>query len=80
MDFSTGKNVRNGYVGTNSAEDCQLLCQITNPCRFFSFDVENKRCWLKRTNGGKVKSQNFISGLKYCNQTGNTKVYHNLLH
>lgn len=71
MDYSTGKNVRKGYVETGSAEDCQLLCQTTNPCRFFTFDAENKRCWLKRTSEGKTKKENFISGQKYCDQKGN---------
>ena len=70
VDYSFGKNVRNGYVETDSAENCQLLCQTTNPCRFFSFDAENKKCWLKRSNEGKTNKDNFVSGQKHCNQKG----------
>ena len=69
-DYSRGKSVRNGFVETNSDEACKLLCQTTYQCRFFTFDEKRKRCWLKRSNRGKIAKDNFISGKKYCNEEG----------
>ena len=70
IEFANDKNVRNGYVKSETAEECQLLCQTTNPCRFFTFDVKQKMCWLKRSNEGRKENNNFISGKKYCEESG----------
>ena len=70
IEYSNGKSVKNGFLETESAEACKLLCQTTHQCRFFTFDAKRKRCWLKRSNKGKVMRNNFFSGKKYCDEKG----------
>ena len=74
VEFSNDKNVRNGFVRSETAEECQLLCQTTNPCRFFTFDATQKTCWLKRSDTGRNVNNNFISGKKYCKENGELKL------
>ena len=50
-----------------NAKDCQLKCQQTEGCKFWSYKpVEGKDCWLKTNNNFKEDKSNRISGPKYC--------------
>ena len=61
------------YVGNeisntwrNSASDCQLFCQATEECRFFTFKHIADECLLKTTDSGRSYYLNAVSGKKYC--------------
>ena len=69
-DYSKGKTLRNGFLGLSSVKQCQLVCQTTPQCQFFSFDLDNERCWLKKSDDGRVFKTDFISGKKYCEEKG----------
>ena len=60
-DFKTLTDVHN-------AEDCQVKCyyETGNDCNFFSYDTIAKKCYLKRTMSGIVRSNQFQSGPKTC--------------
>ena len=79
MDYANGKVLRNGFLGVESVSQCQLLCQTSLHCKFFSFDLDNKRCWLKKSDEGKVFKTDFVSGKKDCYEKGTTLYSINLL-
>ena len=79
VDYANGKVLRNGFLGVESVSQCQLLCQTSLHCKFFSFDLDNKRCWLKKSDEGKVFKTDFVSGKKDCYEKGTTLYSINLL-
>ena len=51
---------------TNSASECQRLCQQENNCNYFVFDTKKDWCWLK-TNANNQKAQlGSTLGPRYC--------------
>ena len=67
MVIETGNKYAEEFDG-NSATDCQQLCQSVDNCLYFTFkNGENvKRCFLKNSDGGRMESENKISGPKNC--------------
>ena len=55
---------------SESAEVCQLLCQIKKGCMTFTYKLSTKECWLKTTDSGRRVAAGSISGKKYCNGDG----------
>ena len=71
IQYYGGINARgNGFVETDSAQHCKLICDTTNNCNFFTFATHLKRCWLKRSVKEKVLDRNYISGRTTCNENG----------
>ena len=71
IQYYGGINARgNGFIETSSVKHCQLICETTNNCHFFTFDTHLKRCWLKRTVKEKVLDGNYISGRTNCKEKG----------
>ena len=53
-----------------NATSCQMECQQTEECKFWSFNTgEGKNCWLKSNNQHKEHKFNRISGPKYCGES-----------
>ena len=51
-DIKPAPYASNGAFGTQSAHECQQLCQRVNDCKFFLFDtrftkIDSIKCWLK---------------------------------
>ena len=71
IQYYGGINARgNGFVETNSVKHCQLICETTNNCNFFTFATHLKRCWLKRTVKEKVLDGNYVSAKTNCEEKG----------
>ena len=64
LDLDILKNIEN-------AETCQIYCQETDNCNYWSWNSKNLNCARKYEQGllGGVSKKNYISGPKYC--TGN---------
>ena len=74
IQYYGGINARgNGFVETYSVKHCQLICETTNNCNFFTFNTHLKQCLLRRTIKGKVLDGNVISGRTNCEEKG---MYH----
>ena len=60
----------NGTGRQNTAMACQMLCQLRNECKFFTYIPENKACWLKSSDIGRRQSPipglRHIFGKKFC--------------
>merc|ERR1719162_1534461 len=41
-----GTNMNNGET-TPSADDCKLLCDVTQDCKGYTWKTDSKECWLK---------------------------------
>ena len=55
----------------DSAIECQTFCRETDQCRFFTYDTQNKYCWLKTSKEGRRQdAYGCISGKKTCDQPG----------
>ena len=71
IQYYGGINARgNGFVETNSVKHCQLICETTNNCNFFTFAIHLKRCMLRRSFKGKVIDGNHVSGRINCEEKG----------
>ena len=54
-------------ITTSSPKHCQIECQGVAHCRAWTFNGDNKNCFLKTSNSGKQASLPFVtSGPKYC--------------
>merc|ERR1711997_816048 len=55
------------YVSTANAEACQIECQNTNGCEYWTWDPDyHSACWKKYDKGESRPSGSLISGPKYC--------------
>ena len=54
----------------DSATDCLDLCEITQGCNVFTYNVANKICKLKTSDSGRIFSPGEISGRMGCYRTG----------
>ena len=55
------------YVSTGSAEACQLNCQSTSGCEYWTWDPNyHSACWRKYAKGEMHHDSSMISGPKYC--------------
>ena len=64
MDYN-GHDIKR--VTTSSPEQCQKQCQGVSRCKFWTFNANDKNCYLKTSNSGKTPSESFVtSGPKYC--------------
>ena len=74
-----GNDVNNGYQTlTESAKECQKLCQKHPACEAFSWISTNvpdealkdrkRECWLKHTTPKGIPRQYVMSGPKHCSK------------
>lgn len=66
--------LRTGYIGDDyawptlaSAEACRQVCRMQAPCRSMTYDLNTKKCWLKRSVPGVGHGDNFVASFKYPN-------------
>lgn len=59
-----GNDIKNRW--RNSVSDCQLLCQRTEECMFFTFKHTPEECSLKTSDSGRANYSDAVSGKKYC--------------
>ena len=62
----TGRTIRE-YIKSN-AKECQECCKKMKErkCKFWTFDYENKCCYLKNHRGKRKPNLKNISGKKNC--------------
>ena len=53
-------------ITTSSPEQCQIQCQSISHCRAWTFNGDDKNCFLKTSNSGKRAYPFATSGPKYC--------------
>ena len=57
----------NFYLFVYSVEECQYLCQITDLCQYFNYDIDKLICYLKFGIGQKSDHDNdYVFGHKYA--------------
>ena len=71
FDYGTdyvGYDLEDGiYTPTDDAAACQVDCQITAGCEFWTWDpTYNNACWKKSAIGEARPEEALISGPKYC--------------
>merc|ERR1740123_1568074 len=49
-----------------TANHCRDLCHKDANCKVFSFRTTDDHCWLKRSSGGAVESNSYLSGPSVC--------------
>ena len=52
----------------NSEYECQIWCQDTSECKFFTYSKNDKKCYLKTDDFGKTIGGGLISGPKFCHE------------
>lgn len=69
MDYK-GFDLEEGhYVSVSSATDCQVNCQQTPGCNFWTWDPNyHSACWRKSAKGQVVADSTLTSGPKYCSE------------
>jgi hypothetical protein len=75
MLFAASYCLYNGiyYIGSDlatfdfvpSASHCQYECQAIDACQFFTFTINNGKCYLKTSNASGANNL-AISGPKFC--------------
>lgn len=60
------KDYGNGIGKQESALECQQLCQLREECNFFTYVVDDKSCWLLRSDSGITQGSQYMSGKEYC--------------
>ena len=50
----------------NSKDECQIWCQDVSECKFFTYSKNDKKCYLKTDDYGKILGPGLISGPKFC--------------
>ena len=48
-------------------DDCAAKCKNDDGCKFWSFGLNQKICYLKTSDAGRIAKDMVISGLKPCN-------------
>lgn len=57
------------YVSVSSAAACQVSCQQTQGCNFWTWDPNyHMACWRKSAKGQVVADSTLTSGPKYCDE------------
>ena len=46
--------------------ECQMNCQYRLICKFWTFVISTKDCWLKTSKSGRNQNEDTISGPKFC--------------
>ena len=59
-------DIINSAPKTPSAVECQSKCAETSGCSFFSWNKINGDCWMKKSDAGRRKIVNVISGPAQC--------------
>ena len=56
----------NSYF-TNSPTECQSICQVTDKCNHFTYNLKNRKCWMLASRPSITSTEDgYISGSKYC--------------
>ena len=65
---NTDYGISNSILFNNifDAKECQLKCQLTEKCGFFSYKSEEKRCWLKLDDVAEKMPGNKVTGPRTC--------------
>lgn len=70
-DFTVGSPAGT-LTNIESAEECQLRCELTRNCFYFTYHTINKNCWLIHWIGDEIHEEDrhkpYISGRKRCAQ------------
>ena len=69
--FEQNKDFFGNDVGDTTASDeydCQKECQNLWPesCNYWTYNLFNKKCFMKNSNSGSVPYNGAISGPKFC--------------
>jgi len=54
------------YIKVSGESKCALLCHEDSRCKFWTFRVTSKHCWLKTSSYGRGPNTGVISGSKHC--------------
>ena len=68
----TDENYAKGPGRRDSVFECQRLCQTTQGCMAFTYQMSEKYCYLKMSESGKRirRGLGLVSGRKYCDPEG----------
>ena len=69
MDFRKN-DIGTSAPKTNSAAECQIMCQSIPECNFFTWKQNSKNCFLKTSDSGITAGGGSISGPKTCYPEG----------
>ena len=63
--------VNNSASIVNSPFECQSICQYWDECKYFTYKLDTKQCWIIISDvpvedSGQIQNSSFISGPKYC--------------
>merc|ERR1711915_75247 len=61
-----GIRKNNNYGQTTSAENCQLLCQLTLGCEWFNWEPKTEVCWLMQHKGRMIEKKGTTTGPVFC--------------
>ena len=61
-----GNNVEGAKI-VSSEFECQKRCLYHSKCKFWTFVISTKYCWLKTSKSGRTENEDTISGAKFCN-------------
>ena len=51
----------------NSPTECQSICQVTDECNHFTYNLKNRKCWMLASRPSNTSTEDgYISGSKYC--------------
>ena len=65
MNF-VGADIKDPIADVATPEDCQHICETDLGCRFWTLDVEENRCWLKKGGSSVKADERYTSGTKLC--------------
>lgn len=50
----------------NSALECSTACSLVDKCAFWSYELWNRKCFLRTSNAGQEDHPDFVSGARSC--------------
>jgi hypothetical protein len=62
VNYDNNDNLKGSPTTGGTYENCRDDCQANPDCRYFSYQLDTKNCWLKTTMNGRKIDAKFLSG------------------
>ena len=73
-DINMNPNDKDYQATDGTGLSCQKRCQARPKCHFFTWNTENKRCYLKTSTSGRMQHDHGFSGPKHCGNRSSVEV------